>query len=266
MIPIGTNTQFYAFTLVVLALSLWWCTRPAGEPHGPCAHRRARQRTRQRGVRDPTRGPRSMLAFAISGFIAGVAGALFVLQQQLLVSQTFTPDASLRVFAMVVVGGLGSISARSSARCSYTACSTSCRRSRRSSPPARACSSCCCSCPAVSARRSATRATALLRWYARRKGIRVPSLLADTRVPESHDRRRDEVLGEPPSRRCRADGRRVSRDCTNDRRRRAAAARCWFTHPGLPLPRAAHAAPVLRRDERRRGAVPADRPGRPRRA
>ena len=33
-----------------------------------------------------------------------------MLDQQLLVSQTFTPDASLRVFAMVVVGGLGSIS------------------------------------------------------------------------------------------------------------------------------------------------------------
>ena len=71
------------------------------------------------GVRDNERASEAyairarnalMLAFAISGFLAGVAGALFVLQQQLLISQTFTPDVSLRIFAMVVVGGLGSIS------------------------------------------------------------------------------------------------------------------------------------------------------------
>src|SRR5258708_14110883 len=71
------------------------------------------------GVRDNERASEAyaihsrsalLLAFSISGFIAGVAGALFAVQQQLLVSQSFTPDASLRFFAMVVVGGLGPIS------------------------------------------------------------------------------------------------------------------------------------------------------------
>ena len=71
------------------------------------------------GVRDNERASEAyairarnahILAFAISGFLAGVAGALFVLQQQLLISQVYTPDVSLRIFSMVVVGGLGSIS------------------------------------------------------------------------------------------------------------------------------------------------------------
>ncbi len=38
--------------------------------------------------------------------------------------------------------------------------------------------------PADSAARSATLRDGVLRWYARRKHIRVPSLLADTRVDQ----------------------------------------------------------------------------------
>ena len=50
-----------------------------------------------------------LTAFAISGFIAGFAGAVLTLQQQALGQQVFEPAQSLRVLTMVVVGGLGSI-------------------------------------------------------------------------------------------------------------------------------------------------------------
>ncbi len=50
-----------------------------------------------------------LLGFAISGFIAAVAGVLFVHQQEGLVSASFDPAVSLQVFAMVVIGGLGSL-------------------------------------------------------------------------------------------------------------------------------------------------------------
>jgi branched-chain amino acid transport system permease protein len=55
--------------------------------------------------------PRAMTlaAFAISGFIAAFAGALFVHQQNGLELERYSAGESLVVFAMVVIGGLGSI-------------------------------------------------------------------------------------------------------------------------------------------------------------
>ena len=50
-----------------------------------------------------------LLAFSISGFVTGMAGALFLIQQQSISVTLFDPAAGLQVFAMVVVGGLGSI-------------------------------------------------------------------------------------------------------------------------------------------------------------
>src|SRR5205823_3553668 len=49
-----------------------------------------------------------LVAFAISGAMAGLAGALYVLYQNGLHPDAFTPDVSLRLFSMVVIGGLGS--------------------------------------------------------------------------------------------------------------------------------------------------------------
>jgi ABC-type branched-subunit amino acid transport system ATPase component/ABC-type branched-subunit amino acid transport system permease subunit len=48
-------------------------------------------------------------AFAISGFLAAFAGALFVHQQNGLQLDSYTAGESLVVFTMVVIGGLGSI-------------------------------------------------------------------------------------------------------------------------------------------------------------
>ncbi|MFI5054456.1 MAG: ATP-binding cassette domain-containing protein, partial [Acidimicrobiia bacterium] len=48
-------------------------------------------------------------AFAISGFLAAFAGALFVHHQNGLQLDSYTAGESLVVFAMVVIGGLGSI-------------------------------------------------------------------------------------------------------------------------------------------------------------
>ena len=48
-------------------------------------------------------------AFAISGFLAAFAGALFVHQQNGLQLDSYTAGESLVVFTMVVIGGLGSV-------------------------------------------------------------------------------------------------------------------------------------------------------------
>ena len=50
-----------------------------------------------------------LMAFAISGFYASLAGGLFTLHQQALGQSTFAPTQSIRVLTMVVIGGLGSV-------------------------------------------------------------------------------------------------------------------------------------------------------------
>ena len=50
-----------------------------------------------------------LTAFAIAGFLAAFAGSLLVHQQQNLLTTTYAPQQSLAVFVMAVIGGLGSI-------------------------------------------------------------------------------------------------------------------------------------------------------------
>ena len=50
-----------------------------------------------------------MVAFAVSGAIAGLAGGLFVVQQGDYSSGTFGAEQGLQFFTMVVIGGLGSL-------------------------------------------------------------------------------------------------------------------------------------------------------------
>jgi branched-chain amino acid transport system permease protein len=53
---------------------------------------------------------RTQLAgFALSGFLAAAAGALYVHQQTGLSADPYLPQRSLELFAMVVIGGLGSL-------------------------------------------------------------------------------------------------------------------------------------------------------------
>ena len=54
-------------------------------------------------------GRTSLAAFALSGFLAAVAGALYVHQQAGLSPSSYLPQRSLEVFTMVVIGGLGSL-------------------------------------------------------------------------------------------------------------------------------------------------------------
>jgi branched-chain amino acid transport system permease protein len=143
------------------------------------------------GVRDNERAAQAyaisarrslVLAFGVSGFLAGIAGALFVLQQQALDAGSFTPDEGLKVFAMVVVGGLGSMSGSIlgavyiygttwflPAEWAILASGLGLLLVLMILPGGLG--------AAVGDARDG-----LLRLYARRRGIRVPSLVADTRV------------------------------------------------------------------------------------
>ena len=54
-------------------------------------------------------GRTSLAAFALSGFLAAVAGGLYVHQQTGLSPSSYLPQRSLEVFTMVVIGGLRSL-------------------------------------------------------------------------------------------------------------------------------------------------------------
>ena len=79
--------------------------------------------------------PAKLLAFAVSSFYVGVAGALMVfLWLGAAEPEAFNINLSFLLLFMVIIGGLGSrSSARFSARRSSTSCRSCCARCRRCS-------------------------------------------------------------------------------------------------------------------------------------
>jgi branched-chain amino acid transport system permease protein len=50
-----------------------------------------------------------LVAFVISGALAGFAGAVYAVHQKGIFTGSFDPEVSVRLFSMVVIGGLGSL-------------------------------------------------------------------------------------------------------------------------------------------------------------
>ena len=80
----------------------------AGPRHRPTAGGGARQRAHRRGLRHPIVRTK-LLAFALSGFMAGYAGVCLAFASERFSTDTFSPALSILVVSMVVIGGLGSI-------------------------------------------------------------------------------------------------------------------------------------------------------------
>jgi branched-chain amino acid transport system permease protein len=186
IIPLDTETRLYWFTLAVLAITII-------AARGLRATRTGRVLI---GVRENERAAQAYsirarntlaLAFAISGFLAGVAGALLGMQQRALDVGNFSVDAGLQVFAMVVVGGLGSIGgAVIGALYVYGVqywLPPSLQEWRFFATGAGMLLVLLVLPGGLGAALGDAR-DGILRWYARRKGIRVPSLVADTRVAD----------------------------------------------------------------------------------
>jgi branched-chain amino acid transport system permease protein len=194
VISIDTETRFYVFVLIILAVCIFMMRSLRASRIGRVLI----------GVRDNEKAAQAyavgargslILAFATSGFLAGIAGALFVLQQRALDATNYSPNEGLRVFSMVVVGGLGSIGGAilgalyvkgleyfvTLPELALLTTGVGLLIILLLMPGGLG--------AAVGDARDGA-----LRWYARRKGIRVPSLLADTRVEEVKDVDVQEVL------------------------------------------------------------------------
>lgn len=108
IIDISTETRFYYVSLGALLIALLAVVglRRSRTGRALVAIRENERAARGYGI-DATRT--SLAGFAVSGFLAAFAGALFVHQQTGLLATQYTPERSLQVFSMVVIGGLGSI-------------------------------------------------------------------------------------------------------------------------------------------------------------
>jgi branched-chain amino acid transport system permease protein len=107
-ISLETETRYFYFSLAGLALAVFMV-------RGLHASRAGRVLV---AVRDNERAAQSygvnatrakLMGFAVSGFIAAYAGAIFVHHQQALGTEAYSTAASFAVFIMAVIGGLGSV-------------------------------------------------------------------------------------------------------------------------------------------------------------
>jgi branched-chain amino acid transport system permease protein len=107
-ISLDTEDRYYYFTLACLVVVMYAAS----------GLRRSRTGRVLIGVRENERAAQAygvsairakLTAFAFSGFIAAFAGAVFVHHQQVLGIQPYGVDRSFQVFLLTVVGGVGSV-------------------------------------------------------------------------------------------------------------------------------------------------------------
>jgi ABC-type branched-subunit amino acid transport system permease subunit len=107
-IALDTEDRYYYFTIACL-IAVMYVVRGV---------RRSRTGRVMVGVRENERAAQAygvstirvkLTAFAFSGFIAAFAGAIFVHHQQVLGIQPYSVDRSFQVFLLTVVGGVGSV-------------------------------------------------------------------------------------------------------------------------------------------------------------
>ncbi len=174
------------YFLCVAALVL--CDRrrrqPAPEPPRSHAHRAAGERGERADLRHRRSCARKLMAFAVSGALAGFAGAIFAHQQRGLNAERFAAQRSVDVFLLAVLGGVSSVGRRA-ARVALLQPVTNFFDdhqlvARRCSPPAGRSSCSCCSSPPAALISLVNRLRdAVLRIVAQRRQIVVPSLFAD---------------------------------------------------------------------------------------
>ncbi len=107
-IDVSTPTRFYVYTLVVLAL-VYLALRGVRHSRTGRAIVALRENELAAQAFSVSPVPVKLTAFTISGFVAGIAGGLFVQLSQSFDLTSYGAGASLDVFTAAVVGGLGSL-------------------------------------------------------------------------------------------------------------------------------------------------------------
>ncbi len=107
-IPLGKDWQLYELCLAGLVLCIWGMRNVRASRIGRIlVATRDNESAAQAASVEVVRA--KLTAFVIAGMIAGFAGALYVIQQDGLHTDAFSPQVSLKLFSMVVIGGLTSL-------------------------------------------------------------------------------------------------------------------------------------------------------------
>jgi branched-chain amino acid transport system permease protein len=182
---VDTETRFYFMIMIVLLATVLMVRSLRSSRIGRVLI----------GVRDNERAAQAyaisttgalVVAFGISGFLAGMSGALFVLQQRSLDASNFDAQQGLVVFSMTVIGGMGSIGGAI-----LGAVYIKGTQYFLTQPEFALLSTGLGVLFVLYVFRGGIGAgvgdarNGMLRWYARRHNLRVPSLVADTRVDQS---------------------------------------------------------------------------------
>ncbi|MFP3901181.1 MAG: ABC transporter permease [Acidimicrobiia bacterium] len=176
-------TMFYA-TLVALAAALVVVVglRRSRTGRVLIAIRENERAARAYGV-DATRT--TLAAFALSGFLAALAGAFYVQQQFGLTADPYLPQRSLELFTMVVIGGLGSLPGALLGATYVHSADFFLPAEWRFLATGAGLLIVLLLFPSGLGGMLADLRDGALRWVARRRGMVVPSLLADVRVDEA---------------------------------------------------------------------------------
>jgi branched-chain amino acid transport system permease protein len=182
-IDVDNEVRLFYVSLATLALALLMVT----------GLRRSRTGRVLIAIRENERAARSygvnairttMAAFALSGFLAAVAGSLYVHQRGGLTADPYLPQRSLELFSMVVIGGLGSLPGALLGATYVQGASFFLPLEWRFLASGGGLLLILLIFPAGLGAVMAELRDVALRWVARRRELIVPSLVADVRVPD----------------------------------------------------------------------------------
>lgn len=128
-----------------------------------------------------------LIAFCYSGFLAGLAGGIYVLVLRGARVGSFQPTMSLEVFSMTVIGGLGSIVGALLGVLTFRYLATVLSGELRLAISGTGLLLVLYLLPGGFGQAVYWARDQLLRGVARRRGIHVPSLIEDSRQEETHD-------------------------------------------------------------------------------
>jgi branched-chain amino acid transport system permease protein len=107
-LPLEKSWQIYFFALGALLLTMW-ITRNLRKSHTGRVLIAVRDNEVQAEANTMNTTRLKLQAFVISGAIAGFAGGIYVLTQNGLNTDSYDAAISIKLFSMVVIGGLGSL-------------------------------------------------------------------------------------------------------------------------------------------------------------
>jgi branched-chain amino acid transport system permease protein len=202
-IDVDTETRLFYVSLATLVLALMMVT----------GLRRSRTGRVLIAIRENERAARAygintirttMAAFAMSGFLAAVAGSLYVHQRGGLSADPYLPQRSLELFSMVVIGGLGSLPGALLGATYVQGVDFFLPIEWRFLASGGGLLLILLIFPAGLGAVMAELRDIALRWVAKRRNLVVPSLVADVRVPDESEQDRlpsalDEAASPPPT-------------------------------------------------------------------